>query len=456
MAPDVRPQARSAPDVGNPAQGSDTPEVLAARQRLAKVAGGPEGDAANAAINARFALGTALEDAGRFAEAEAEYQILVALLVPRFEPSDRNMIALFQRLTNAQMGQEHFEAALATARPAYDQALAVLGTDHEVTQDLRLAVAASLARLGRYGESEPFARAAFDQMRAQGDEQGAADIAASLALIYERLERPEEARAVLRLVEGDDPLRRLINDAERAETPAQEALAWRRVLEALPPDSPDRYETELKLAFALSMAASDDNLAPAREAAALARDLGQRARRDGRADVVTQADQILGNAMVHLDQEDSGAEATTLAIAQRGLAEALAAGEPEARAVITARLYLAMVASSQRRLDLASSELDQVEAWVAAHPGELDMQSVGFVALTRAFVQGERNDLAGAYHALSQATEATETVALGRRDGGGRDHLTQWAKMFRTQVRWAWRYADELATATSGGAPTPD
>ncbi|QLQ12366.1 MAG: energy transducer TonB [Brevundimonas sp.] len=41
MAPDVSPQARSAPDVGTQVQANDTPEVLAARQRLAKVSAGP-------------------------------------------------------------------------------------------------------------------------------------------------------------------------------------------------------------------------------------------------------------------------------------------------------------------------------------------------------------------------------------------------------------------------------
>ncbi len=445
-------QARTDPVPGTQARANDTPEVLAARQRLAKVGAGPEGDTANAAINARYQLGVTLENDGRFAEAEAEYQILVTLLTPRLAPNDRNMIALGQRMANVQVGQEHFEAALATARPAYDQALAELGTDHEVTQDLRLALAASLARLGRYGEREPFARAAFDRMRAQGDEQGAADIAATLALIYERLERPNEARAVLRLVEGDDPLRRLINTAERAEDPALEAEAWRRVLEVLPADSADRFDTELKLAFALAMSATDANPAPAREAATLTRDLIQRAGQAGRTDIVDQAEQVLSTALIHLTAEEGDAEQTSLAVAQRGLTEALARGDADSRAVVMARLYLAMTAASQRRFDLASPELDRLEAWIAAHPGGLDAQSQGYVAITRAFVQGEQDDLAGAYGALSQASRATQAAALGRTDGSGREQLNHWSDLFRTQVRWAWRYAGELAEAPAGSA----
>lgn len=426
----------------------DTPAILEARQRLAEASVGERGDTSNRAINARYGLGMALETAGRFAEAEVEYQRVLTLLSPRLAPTDPNWVNLARRLANVQMGQEKFEAVLATARPIYEQSLALNGPEDEVTRELRMALAAALARLGRYAESEPFVRASFDDLRARGDDQGAADIAATLAMIYRQLDRPEDARAVLRLVEGDDPVRRLINDAERAETPTQQAAAWRRVVEALPPDSPERYDPELQLAFALAMSASGANTGPAREAATLARDLIDRGRRNGRDEVVRQAEQILGTAMVHLDQEDGMAGATTVRMAQSALDQALIAHAPDSRTVVTARLYLAMAAASDRQFDRASRELDQVEAWMMAHPAGLDMESQAHAAIARAFIQGERDDLAGAYSAIHQATAATEAVAMAQADGSRRAHLDSWSKLFRIQVRWAWGYAEHMDAGT--------
>jgi tetratricopeptide (TPR) repeat protein len=437
----------------SPAAAQDDTDTAAARRAFAKARLGPGGEDGAAGLNARWALARALEDDSRFAEAEREYRALETRLAPQSTPDDRNLMTVRQRIANVQVGQEHFEAALETARPVYAQALSTYGPDHAVTQDLRLALAASLARLERYAESEPYARAGFDYMRAHGDDQGAADIAATLALIYRKLERPDEARAVLLLVEGEDPVRRLFNAAERAADPAQEALAWRRVLEMLPPDSAQRTDVELKLAFALSMAGSDADPGPSREAAEMARGLIVRGRAANLPDVVSQAEQILANALTHLTAEDGTASSTTLAVAQSRLAEALATGDPDRKAVIDARVYLAMAATAMERFDLASPELDRIDAWIAAHPGGVNAQTVAYAAMTRAVILGRQEDLAGAYHALDRTSRATRAVALARTDGSGRSHLRHWSELFRTQVRWAWRYADRLEGAGQGAAP---
>lgn len=426
---------------------ADSAAVAAARRAFAKARLGPGGPDGAAGINARWALARALEDEQRWGEAEAEYRVLEALFAAQVAPEDRNLIAIRQRIAAVQVGREDFAGALETALPTYANALTVYGADHEVTQDLRMAVAASLARLGRYAESEPYARAGFDHMRAHGDAQGAADIAATLALIYRRLERPDEARAVLLLVEGDDPLRRLINEAERAEEPVGEAAAWRRVVEALPADSADRTDYELKLAFALSMTRDP---AATGEAATLARALAARGRAGGDVELVAQAEQILADALTAEVGENVAASDTALGVARRQVEQALAGGDPEATAVVKARVYLAMTAAAQKRFDIAVAELDLIDGWIAGHPGGLDAQTVAYTALTRAFVLGERQDLAGAYHALERTSRATQAVALSRTDGSGRSHLNHWSGLFRTQVRWAWRYAGRLDAPGSG------
>ena len=435
---------------------AETPALVAARRLYAKARVGAEGDQSTAAINARWNLATQLVENSRFAEGEAEFRGIEAILLPRLGAGDRNLIAIQARIANAQLGQEHWAEAAETALPAYQHALAVYGPDHATTQDLRMVMAASLTKLERYAESEPYARAGFDYLRRTGGDQDAADIAATLALIYGRLNRPDEARAVLRLVEGADPIRRLMNDAERAEDPAEEARAWRRVLDALPADDPERTDVEVKLAFALAMSASSRNPEPAREAVRRSRALLAHAEANGLTELKDQANQLLAMGLGVLDGEDAAAGDQARAIALDRLETSRRTLGEDHKATVDARLYYAMIVSLQERPEIALAELDRVDAWIEAHPGAFDAQTVAFAAMTRAAVLGEQKDIAGAYRAMARTTEAMQGVALEQIDQSRRAYLDHWGRLFQVQVKWAWRYSATLdgapAVATAGTA----
>ncbi|MBJ7485131.1 hypothetical protein [Brevundimonas sp.] len=424
---------------------AETPALMAARRLYAKARAGPQGEGAAAAINARWNFATQLVENSRFAEGEIEFRAIEAILLPRPDTDDRNLIAIQARIANAQLGQEHWAEAAETALPAYQRALALYGPDHATTHDLRMSMGASLARLERYAESEPYVRAGFDYLRRTGGDQDAADIAATLALIYNRLNRPDEARAVVRLVEGADPIGRLINVAARADNPADEAAAWRGVLDALPAGDERRSEMEVKLAFALAMSASSSNPEPAREAAARMRVLLAYAQANALPELAREAHAVLGMALGSLEEEDAaaGEEAMTIALdrletARRELGE-------DHRDTVSRRLYYAMVAASQQQAAIGLPELDRVEAWVGAHPGAFDNQNLVFISMTRALLLGAQGDTRGAYRAMARTTGAMQGVALEQIDQSRKAYLDRWGGLFQAQVKWAWRYAATLA-----------
>ena len=434
--------ALAAPQAVAPAE---TPALMAARRLYAKARAGPQGEEATAAINARWNFATQLVENSRFAEGEAEFKAIEATLSARPDTDDRNLIAIQARIANAQLGQEHWAEAAETALPAYQRALSLYGPDHATTQDLRMSVGASLAKLERYAESEPYVRAGFDYLRRTGGDQDAADIAATLALIYNRLNRPDEARAVVRLVEGADPIGRLINVAARADTPADEAEAWRRVLDALPADDERRSEMEVKLAFALAMSASSSNPEPAREAAARMRALLAFAEANTLPDLARDAHSVLGIALGSLEDQDAAAGEQALAIALDRLETARRDLGEGHRDTVSRRLYYAMVAASQQLADIALPELDRVDAWVEAHPGAFDNQNLVFISMTRALLLGETGDIAGAYRAMARTTDTMQGVALEQIDQSRKAYLDRWGGLFQAQVKWAWRYAGTLA-----------
>ncbi len=436
---------------------AETPALMAARRLYAKALKEPQGEQGTAAINARWTLATQLVENSLFAEGEAEFRGLEAILLPRLGADDRNLIAIQSQIANARLGQEKWAEAAEIALPAYERALALYGPDHATTHDLRMAMASSLANLKRYAESEPYARAGFDYLRRTGGDQDAADIAATLALIYDRLDRPDEARAVMRLVEGDDPIRRLFNDAERTEDPADEARAWQRVLDALPTDDARRTDVEVKLAFALAMSGSAEDPGPAREAVARARTLLARAEADGLTELRDQANQILALGLALLDDEDAAAGEQARAIALERLETARRTMGDNHKSTIDARLYYAMMASLQLPPEIVLAELDIVDAWIEANPGAFDAQTVAFAAMARAAVLGEKKDLGGAYRAMARATGAMQSVALERIDHSRRAYLDHWGRLFQVQVKWAWRYSDALdggPVASATGTPT--
>ena len=444
--------ALAAVQAGAPAE---TPALAAARRLYAKALKEPQGEQSTAAINARWNLATELVENSLFAEGEAEFRGIEAILLPRLGAEDRNLIAIHARIANAQLGQEHWAEAAETALPAYQHALAVYGSDHATTQDLRMVMAASLTKLERYAESEPYARAGFDYLRRTGGDQDAADIAATLALIYGRLNRPDEARAVLRLVEGADPIRRLMNEAERAEDPSEEARAWRRVLDALPADDERRADVEVKLTFALAMSASSRNPEPAREAIVRARALLARAEANGLAELRDQANQLLAMGLGFLDDEDTAAGDQARAIALERLETARRTLGEDHKDTIDARLYYAMIVSLQERPEIALAELNRIDAWIEAHPGAFDAQTIAFAALTRAAVLGEQKDIAGAYGAMARTTQAMQSVALEQIDHSRRAYLDHWGRLFQVQVKWAWRYSATLDEAPVGTRTSP-
>lgn len=434
---------------------AETPALLAARRLYAKALKEPQGEQGTAAINARWALATELTNADRHAEAEVELKGLEASLLARPGVDDRNLIAIQARIANAQVGQEHWAEAAETALPAYQRALALYGPDHATTQDLRMAMAASLTRLERLVESEPYARAGFDYLRRNGGDQEAADLATVLALIYEKLNRPDDARAVLRLVETDDPIRRLINEAERAESREDRVRAWRRVLDALPEGDARRIDVDTKLTFALGMSASRENPEPAREAVQRARALLAHAEANGLADLKAEANQLLSMGLAVLGDEDADAGHQALAMALDRLETARRELGEDDQETADRRVYYAMVAANQGRVDIALPELDRLDIWIAAYPGAFEAQTVAFVAMTRAFILGGRGDVAGAYRATARTTDTMQGIALEQIDQSRRAYLDHWGRLFQVQVRWAWRYADVLSGGSGAPAGTP-
>ncbi len=441
--------------------GPDSQAVAGQRRLLAKAIASFGSDQSAAAINARWALATALANEQRNAEAEAEYLALEAILLPRLGAQDPNLVFLKSWIAEMQMRQARWEEAVGTARPLLAQLRAAFGAEHESVYRTQLVLAASLAALERYAEAEPHARVNFDHFRRTGRMDDAADIAATLAAIYRNTGRPDEAREVLLLVDGGDALRSLINEAERAETPETQVAGWRAVLDATPQDDPTRPQVELRLILALNAVGGTEEAEAAAtgEAIVRARRLAAEARAAGDERVLANAENLLATALTTRESgPTTSAEADeALAILYRQWRTAADADGEESHDAVDARIAYAMSAAAVDRPDLALPHLGWLEAYMAGNPAAIDPETAAFVAMTRATALGQQDDLAGAYRALAQTTERFQSVAMtrssiqGERDAG---YLDRWSGLFNMRVKLGWRYSDQLQGVSEPVAPT--
>ena len=426
-------------------------------ERLYRKAVSTSGESSAAALMAHWRWANALTDADLNAEAEAEFRSLRATLLSRDAvEGDDNILALDARLANSLTRQRRFAEAEVLARSVYDVARARHDASSPLVDEPRTTLATALMKLGRYAEAESLARASYERARALGQVADASALAVGLATIYEAMDRPNDARAILIAAGAADEevIARILAAEDAGDWPRVEALA-RATLEQVADVGP---ETRLRASLLEAVVQQVLTVSPERlpEAEALARaDLARDEAEGDRERVAGSATRLARILGIEPPEGSSPARRLeALNLYRRGLSTLQEIYGPDHPEVLSKAVSVAMaeglyaVSDGDPSSQIATADrIADVKQQVLASLGG-DPRDAAMLAMTEGIVRGQAGNLAAGYAGIAEAAQRFQAHALepARRDQT-RGLLQDNAQLFRIQVKAAWRLENPLGTA---------
>lgn len=223
--------------------------VAVARERW-RAAAIRDGEDSPDALIAEWDYAVALTHAGDLGEAEPRWRRMMAVAAPLGADSSLLAQIRLQLAANLVRQGKAYDEAESLAVAGLPVMLAEVGEGHEIVGLGRMALATARVMQGRYAEAEAPARAAYEAALARGDGRGVAPVALLLNHVYQALDRPDDARAVMLRA---DPAQSAYSSRRHRLSVLRDAGRWEE-LAVTARDAAADWRTQVGDPLALSMA----------------------------------------------------------------------------------------------------------------------------------------------------------------------------------------------------------